>query len=121
MVSTIQHFRGTRNQKLNLLDSAILSTLVYVMLLVCSLDGRSYGVTVIFWILPLIFLFNYLTYSTKLKHIIICSEQHLCSNHLSKHTGVCSTNKTVLLYELRFYTMFAHIFLHSHDVSYSTD
>ena len=59
----------TRN--LNLLDSAILSTLV--MLLVCSLDGRSYGVTVIFWILPLIFLFNYLTYSTKLKHIFALS------------------------------------------------
>ena len=59
----------TRN--LNLLDSAILLTLV--ILLVCSLDGRSYGITVVFWILPLIFLFNYLTYSTKLKHIFALS------------------------------------------------
>ena len=61
-----------RTQNLNLLDSAILFTLV--MLLVCSLDGRSYGVTVVFWILPLLFLLNYLTYLTKLKHVFaLCS------------------------------------------------
>ena len=61
-----------KTQNLNLLDSAILFTLV--MLLVCSLDGRSYGVTVVFWILPLIFLLNYLTYLTKLKHVFaLCS------------------------------------------------
>ena len=61
-----------RTQNLNLLDSAILVTLV--MLLICSLDGRSYGVTVVFWILPLLFLLNYLTYLTKLKHVFaLCS------------------------------------------------
>ena len=61
-----------QTQNLNVLDTMILFTLV--MLLVCSLDGRSYGVTVIFWILPLLFLFNYLTYSTKLKHaFVLCS------------------------------------------------
>ena len=61
-----------RTQNLNLLDSAILFTLV--ILLVCSLDGRSYGVTVVFWILPLLFLLNYLTYLTKLKYVFtLCS------------------------------------------------
>jgi len=54
-----------QTKHLNILDGAILFTLV--ILLVCSLDGRSNGISVLFWILPLFFLCNYLTYSTKLK------------------------------------------------------
>jgi len=65
-------FQPYRRQDLNILDTAILSTLV--LQLVCSLDGKSYGITIVFWILPLIFFINYLTYSTKSRHLFaLCS------------------------------------------------
>ena len=65
-------FQPYEKRSMNILDAAILSTLV--LQLVCSLDGKSYGIVIVFWILPLLFFINYLTYSTKLRHIIaLCS------------------------------------------------
>jgi len=58
-------FQPYRRGDLNILDTAILSILV--LQLVYSLDGKSYRIAIVFWILPLLFFINYLTYSTKFR------------------------------------------------------
>ena len=64
-------FKPYRIRSLNILDGVILLTLV--LMLVASLDGRSFFVSVIFWILPLLTFINYLSYSTKARHFVILS------------------------------------------------
>ena len=64
-------FQPYRIKSLNILDGVILLTLV--LLLVASLDGLSFTVSVMFWILPLVLFINYLAYSTKAKHFVMVS------------------------------------------------
>ena len=64
-------FQPYRMKSLNILDGVILLTLV--LMLVASLDGRSFLVSVIFWIFPLLTFINYLSYSTKMQHFMILS------------------------------------------------
>ena len=61
-------FQPYRRKGLNVLDTAILMSLI--VLLVSSLDGRSYNIAVIFWLLPVIFFINYLSFSTKYRHLV---------------------------------------------------
>ena len=64
-------FQPYRLKSLNVLDGLILVSLV--LLLICGLDGNSYGVLPILWILPLVFFINYLAYSTKAQHVVVLS------------------------------------------------
>ncbi|XP_065900908.1 uncharacterized protein [Dysidea avara] len=61
-------FQPYRRKGLNVLDTAILMSLI--VLLVSSLDGRSYNIAVVFWLLPIIFFINYLSFSTKYRHLV---------------------------------------------------
>ena len=62
-------FQPYRVKSLNVLDGAILLTLVFM--LVSSLDLTTYSVSLSLFILPLVLFINYLTYSTKVRHAII--------------------------------------------------
>ena len=61
-------FQPYRKKGLNVLDTVILMSLI--ALLVSSLDGRSHNIAVIFWLLPIIFFINYLSFSTKFRHLV---------------------------------------------------
>jgi len=61
-------FQPYRRKGLNVLDTAILMSLI--ALLISSLDGRSYTIAVIFWLLPIIFFINYLSFSSKYRHLV---------------------------------------------------
>jgi len=62
-------FQPYRLRSLNILDGVILLSLVF--LLMSSLDGNSYRLSVTFWVLPLIIFINYLAYSTKIQHVVV--------------------------------------------------
>ena len=60
-----------KRRDLNILDSAILFTLVFLMISGLNGDGWDDGITMVLYILPLLFLINYLTLRTKLKYLVI--------------------------------------------------
>ena len=62
-------FQPYRLQNLNVLDEVIL--LALLLLLFSSLDGNSWQISPTFWILPLVLFINYLTYSTKIQHVVV--------------------------------------------------
>jgi len=62
-------FQPYRLRSLNILDGVILLSLV--LLLISSLDGNSYSLSVTFWVLPLVIFINYLAYSTKIQHVVV--------------------------------------------------
>jgi len=61
-------FQPYRRKGLNLLDIAILMSLI--VMTISSLDGKSYNIVVVFWMLPILFLLNYFMFYTKLRHFI---------------------------------------------------
>ena len=61
-------FQPYRKKGLNLLDITILISLI--LMTISSLDGKSYNIVVVFWMLPIVFLLNYFTFYTKLRHFI---------------------------------------------------
>jgi len=64
-------FRPYRLSSLNVLDGIILLSLL--LLLMSGLDGNSYRLSVVFWVLPLVIFINYLAYSTKMQHVVVLS------------------------------------------------
>ncbi|XP_065910453.1 uncharacterized protein [Dysidea avara] len=61
-------YQPYRKKGLNMLDTAILISLIVMTF--SSLDGKSYNIVVVFWILPILFLLNYFTFYTKLRHVV---------------------------------------------------
>jgi len=60
-----------KKKSLNTLDAVILLTLVLMVISSINGEGWDDGITMAFWILPLLLLVNYLAYDTKLKHLLI--------------------------------------------------
>ena len=64
-------FQPYRLRSINLLDGAILLSLL--LLLISSLDGNGWRCSPTFWILPLVLFINCLAYSTKIQHVVVLS------------------------------------------------
>jgi len=79
-------FQPHRTRSVNILDSAIL--LALLLLLISSLDGYSFRISVTLWILPLVVFINYLAYTTKAQHFVIFSS--VCGLIILPYTFIIS-------------------------------